>query len=52
MPSSRLSVRDRINLYFNVVFQRQNGTLGSLNFSSRRSETSGGNVSSGCYEVV
>lgn len=52
VPSSRLPVRDRIDLYFSVAFQRQNGTLGSLDFSSRRSETSGGNVSLGWLNLL
>lgn len=52
VPSSRLPARDRIDLYFNVAFQRQNGTLGSLDFSSRRSETSGGNVSIGWLNLL
>lgn len=52
VPSSRLPARDRIDLYFNVAFQRQNDTLGSLDFSSRRSETSGGNVSLGWLNLL
>lgn len=52
VPSSRLPVRDRIDLYFSVAFQRQNGTLGSLDFSSRRSETSGSNVSLGWLNLL
>lgn len=52
VSSSRLPVRDRIDLYFSVAFQRQNGTLGSLDFSSRRSETSGGKVSLGWLNLL
>lgn len=52
VPSSRLPARDRIDLYFNVAFQRQNGTLGSLDFSSRRSETSGGKVFLGWLNLL
>lgn len=52
VPSSRLPARDRIDLYFSVAFQRQNGTLGSLDFSSRRSETSGGKVSLGWLNLL
>lgn len=52
VSSSRLPARDRIDLYFSVAFQRQNGTLGSLDFSSRRSETSGGNVSLGWLNLL
>lgn len=52
VSSSRLPARDRIDLYFSVAFQRQNGTLGSLDFSSRRSETSGGKVSLGWLNLL
>lgn len=52
VPSSRLPARDRIDLYFSVAFQRQNGTLGSLDFSSRRSETSGSNVFLGWLNLL
>ena len=52
VPSSKLPARDRIDLYFSVAFQRQNGTLGSLDFSSRRSETSGGKVSLGWFNLL
>lgn len=52
VPSSKLPARDRIDLYFSVAFQRQNGTLGSLDFSSRRSETSGGKVSLGWLNLL
>ena len=52
VPSSRLPARDRVDLYFSVDFQRQDGTVGTVDISSLQQNPGGGSASVGWLNLL